>query len=401
MITNATLINCEIGTDPIRVGFVLHAMQVAGAEVLVQEMIRGLAGQIEPTVLCLDAVGPLGERLLSQGIPVVNLGRRPGLDWRVVRRMAAEIRARGIELLHVHQYTPFFYAALGKVLSGRFPRLILTEHGRHYPDVVSTARWATNRLVLRRLADVVTGVCDFSLRGLCELDGFAPGRARVIENGIDIDRYGPAFDRSGLKMRLGLEPGRRYVANIARHHSVKDQASLIHGFRKVAIARSDVDLLMVGDGPLRGELEALASHPELTGRVFFLGIRNDVPDILRAVDVFALTSLSEAASLTLMEAMATSLPVIVTDVGGNPELVRDGIEGFLVPRGNRDAIGSAILRILDDPAGAAAMGTAGRATAERRYRIDRTIDDYMNLFREVIPRRGIRRESASIVEGGS
>jgi len=388
-------------TGPIRVGFVLHVMQVAGAEILVREMIRRLAGRIEPTVLCLDGVGPLGERLLSEGIPVVDLGRRPGLDWRVVRKMAAEVRARGIEILHAHQYTPFFYAALGKVISGRRPGLILTEHGRHYPDVVSPARRASNRLALRRLADAVTGVCEFSLKGLCESDGFSPGKGRVIENGIDVDGYGPALDRSALKVSLGLDPRRRYVANVARHHPVKDQASLIDGFRDVARVRSDVDLLMVGDGPLRGELEAIASTRGLSGRVSFLGIRDDVPDILRAVDVFALTSLSEAASLTLIEAMATGLPVVVTDVGGNPELVGDGVEGLLVARGDRDAIGSAILRILDDPAGAAAMGAAGRATAGRRHRIERTVADYMKLFSEFMPRRGRRRESGPIIGHGS
>ena len=384
----------DLEAGPIRVGFVLHVMQVAGAEVLVRELIRGLSGRIEPTVLCLDGVGPLGEALRSEGVPVVHLGRRPGLDWGVARRMAAEVRAREIELLHAHQYTPFFYAALGKVWSTRRPALILTEHGRHYPDVVSTARRASNRFVLRHLADAVTGVSGFSLEGLREVDGFAGRRAIVIENGIDVDRYGPPPDRPAMKARLGLDPGRRHVANVARHHPVKDQASLIEGFRAVAGARPDVDLLMVGDGPLRGRFEALVVELGLAGRVHFLGVRDDVPDLLRAVDVFALTSLSEAASLTLMEAMASGLPVVVTDVGGNPELVRDGVEGRLVPRGDRRAIGSALLEVLDDPTLASAMGRAGRASADRRFRLARTIEDYLDLFRQVRPRRRGRRRAA-------
>jgi glycosyltransferase involved in cell wall biosynthesis len=168
---------------------------------------------------------------------------------------------------------------------------------------------------------------------------------------------------------------------------VKDQASLILGFRDVARVRPDVDLLMVGDGPLRGELEGLASGPGLAGRVRFLGIRDDIPDLLRAVDVFALTSASEAASLTLMEAMASGLAAVVTDVGGNPELVRDGVEGWLVPRGDRRAIGAALLRVLDDPGRASAMGAAGRVAADRRFRLGRAVEDYLRLFREVLPRR--------------
>src|SRR6266852_2065755 len=102
------------GGGPIRVGFVLHVMQVAGAEVLVAEAIRRLAGRIDPVVFCLDAVGRLGEKLLEQGVPVVCLGRRPGRDWRVGWRLAGELRARRVEVVHAHQYTPFFYAALAR-----------------------------------------------------------------------------------------------------------------------------------------------------------------------------------------------------------------------------------------------------------------------------------------------
>src|SRR4051794_2869942 len=95
---------------PIRVGFVVHVMQVAGAEVLVSETILRLGERIRPTIFCLDAVGPLGDRLRSEGFEVVSLGRRPGRDWRVAWRMARHVASRGIEVLHAHQYTPFFYA---------------------------------------------------------------------------------------------------------------------------------------------------------------------------------------------------------------------------------------------------------------------------------------------------
>src|SRR5262249_9958342 len=101
---------------PIRVAFVLHVMQVAGAEVLVAETIRRLAGRIEPSVLCLDAVGPLGEELLAEGVPVLALGRRPGRDLGAAWRLARQLRARRVEVMHAHQYTPFFYAALARLL---------------------------------------------------------------------------------------------------------------------------------------------------------------------------------------------------------------------------------------------------------------------------------------------
>jgi glycosyltransferase involved in cell wall biosynthesis len=368
---------------PVRVAFVMHVMQVAGAEVLVRETIRRLAGKIEATVLCLDAVGPLGEQLRAEGVAVVNLQRRPGRDWRVAWRMAKELRARKTEVIHAHQYTPFFYAALARVLRCGRPSLILTEHGRHYPDYVSPLRRVLNRYVFDHLASAVNAVCQFSAESLARQDGFAARRIEVIENGIQIERYQTSPDRRALRRRLQLEADRRYVVNVARFHPIKDQAMLLRAFAEVAGARPDVDLLLTGDGPLRPDLEALVAQLGIAPRVRFLGVRSDVPDILQAADVFALTSVSEAASLTLLEAMAAGLPVVVTAVGGNPEIVRDGREGLLVPRGDASAAAAALLRLLDDPAAASAMGTAGKSRVQERYLLGQTIDAYWRLYQRL------------------
>ncbi len=391
---------CLEGQDPvlaeaappaIRVGFVLHVMQVAGAEVLVLETIRRLGSRIKPTIFCLDAVGRLGEQLRAEGVEVVCLERRPGRDWRLPWRLAREIRRRDIEVLHAHQYTPFFYAALARALVWLKPRLILTEHGRHFPDVVSPLRRAVNRLLLDRLADAVNACCAFSARALCEVDGFAGGRIEVIENGIEPERYQLATDQTALRQRLGLKPERRYVINVARHHPVKDQATLLRGFAVVAGRRDDVDLLLAGDGPGRAGLERQAADLGIAGRVKFLGVRRDVPDLLRAADIFALTSVSEAASLTLLEAMAAGLPVVVTEVGGNPEIVRHGREGLLVPRGDASALAEALGQLLDDPARAMNLGRAGRTRVGRRYRLGRTVEAYGRLYERFChPRATVR-----------
>jgi glycosyltransferase involved in cell wall biosynthesis len=359
-------------------------MQVAGAEVLVTETVRRLAGRIEPVIFCLDKVGPLGERLRREGVDVVCFDRHPGRDYGLAWRMAREVRSRHVEVLHAHQYTPFFYAALARVLAGGGPRLILTEHGRHYPDVVSPLRRAANRLVFDRLADAVNACCAFSARALSRVDGFAGGRIGVIENGIELERYGPAADRSALRQRLGLDPGRLYVAAVARFHPVKDHASLVGAFGRVAAARPDADLLLVGDGPLRPDLERQVRDLGLAGRAHFLGVRDDVPDLLRAADLFALTSLSEAASLTLLEAMASELPVVATAVGGNPEMVRDGREGLLAPRGDVPGIAAALTRLLGDPEARRRMGEAGRARVEGCYRLEQTVGAYWELYRRLV-----------------
>jgi glycosyltransferase involved in cell wall biosynthesis len=371
--------------NAIRVGFVLHVMQVAGAEVLVAETIQRLRGRIEPVIFCLDAVGPLGERLRAEGVEVLSLNRRPGLDTGTIRRFAAALRTRRLDVLHAHQYTPFFYAATAERLASTRTRMIFTEHGRHWPDVVSPKRRLVNRLLLGRMADRITAVCAFSARALAENDGFRADRIEVIENGIDADRYQTPKDRSVLKTRLGLALNRRYVATIARFHPVKDHQTLLHAFARVAVSVEDVDLLLVGDGPLREDLETLVMSLGLDQRVRFLGVRHDVPDVLAAVDLFALSSVSEAASITVLEAMATGTPVVVTDVGGNPEMVRNGVDGLLTPRGDAPAFAEALLRLLADPDVAASMGAQGAERARTTYRLDRTIDRYYQLYKQLSP----------------
>jgi glycosyltransferase involved in cell wall biosynthesis len=364
---------------PIKIGFVLHVMNVAGAEVLVAETIRRLGARIEPVIFCIDEVGELGHRMREEGVNVVAFHRRPGLDVGIAWRMAAEIRARTLDVVHAHQYTPFFYGSIAASLSRAQPRVIFTEHGRHFPDVVSPRRWIVNRVLFDRLADDVNAVCEFSARALRDKDGFVRRTIEVIPNGVDLRRYA-AVDRTTSRVALGLDAERRYVAAIARFHPVKDHRTLLNGFAEVSRARPDVDLLLVGDGPLRPDLERLCGELSIADRVHFMGIRDDVASILRASDVFALTSVSEAASITLLEAMASELPVVVTAVGGNPEIVRDGTDGLLVPRRSSAGVTRALLRILGDAAMAAAMGRAGAERVRAKFTLDNTIGRYYKLY---------------------
>jgi glycosyltransferase involved in cell wall biosynthesis len=368
-------------------------MQVAGAEMLVAETIRRLGANLEPVVLCLDGVGALGERLRREGVPVVTLDRRPGFDLAVVHRLANEIGQRRLEVLHAHQYTPFFYSALARLRARRPLHVMFTEHGRHFPDVVSTRRRLVNRWILSRLADEITGVCEFSVRSLARIDGFGGRPIAVIDNGIDPERYDSCPDRQALKRRLGLEPARRYIGCVARFHSVKDHPTLVKAFAEVAAAHPDVDLLLAGDGPSRPDLEALAAGLGIGGRVRFLGVRQDVPELLQAIDIFAMTSLSEAASLTLLEAMAAGCSVVVTDVGGNPEIVRHGQDGLLVPRQDVKATSAALLALLGDPGRAALMGRSGHSRVRAHYRLDDTIRKYGERYTAATARLRARRHS--------
>ena len=160
---------------------------------------------------------------------------------------------------------------------------------------------------------------------------------------------GNASEQAELRQRLGLDPETPYAACIARFHPVKDHATLVRAWAQVHDALPNAKLLLVGDGPERENLEQqiqilTRSNEQFASSIEFLGIRNDVADILRAVDVFTLTSVSEAASLTLLEAMASGCASVVTDVGGNAEHLREGVDGFLVPRSDDQQLADRLLK---------------------------------------------------------
>jgi len=365
---------------PIKIAFVLHVMQVAGAEVLVAETIRRLGAQLDPVIICLDDIGVLGVQFQQEGVPVLNLGRQAGLDLSVASKMSRELKSRGIEIIHAHQYTPFFYAALAKFGYGSRYHLIFTEHGRHFPDVVSKKRKLINKYFFSHLADEIHGVCGFSTKALAEKDGFPASRMEVIENGIDLKRYSLTVGRLELKKRLNLDTQRRYILCVARFHPVKDHKTLLKAFSNVAAKLPDVDLLLAGDGPLRHEIEQQCVDLGLEQRVIFLGIRSDIPDLMNVSDVFTLTSLSEAASLTLMEAMASKLAVVVTDVGGNPEIIRDGIDGLLAPREDSDKLAENYIQLLSDTDKRMQFAQSAYERALERYSLDKTINEYMRRY---------------------
>ncbi|WP_149500019.1 glycosyltransferase [Roseiconus lacunae] len=365
----------------------MHKMQVAGAEVLVEQIIDRLENTIDATVFCLDDVGEIGYRLRDKGVPVIVLGRRPGMDLSVAKKLADEVKRRDIQVLHAHQYTPFFYSAIARIRYGVKAKVIFTEHGRHYPDVVSWKRRLANRTLLQRYADITTACCDFSTKALQTIEGFP--KAFTLNNGVDVSDLvprGDESDQSRLRERLGLDQDRPYAACIARFHEVKDHATLVRAWAKVHQQLPEAHLLLVGDGEERENIENLiaelstSSNSQLAASISLLGIRNDVPELLRAIDVFTLTSVSEAASLTLLEAMASECPSVVTDVGGNAEHLRHGVDGYLAPRGDDEALAGCLVKLLSDPDRARQFGRSSRARVLDAFDLNDAIGQYLHHF---------------------
>lgn len=372
-----------------RVLHVLHSMAFGGAEVLVHDFLRATRADTWQSVACLDAVGPLGEALRTDGVRVDALHRRAGLDPRMALGLRALIQSERPDVVCAHQYTPWSYAAMAVATCRPRPALAFIEHGRHYPDQRRPKRVAANRAAFLHLTGRVVAVCGYIKRLLVDNEGIPASHIDVVYNGVDPSRFDPAAvgdARARLRAELGLSPEQPVVACVARIHPVKDHPTLVRAFAHAAKRVPDAHLLVVGAGDT-GELRALAGELGVAGSVTFTGARRDIPAVYAASDVFAMASLSEGTSVTLLESMLLERPSAVTDVGGNPEIVARDTTGLLSPRGDAEALGANLASLLADPARRAAMGRRGRARVLDRFTQARMHAAWLGLFDDLAARR--------------
>ncbi|MFM9065951.1 MAG: glycosyltransferase [Planctomycetota bacterium] len=335
---------------------VLHTMNVGGAEVLAAEYGRRSAGEFRVVFACLDELGLLGEQLRADGFVVEVMGRRPGFDWGCGRRLADFFRRSKVDLVHAHQQAPYFYSSLSR-LGRATPPVLFMEHGRDYPDYPRPKRKLANRFLLRR-GDHVVAVGECVKRALIDNEGIAADRIQVIYNGVDVRRYDPQRpERQQVRREIGVTEEHQVVMQVARLNRLKDQATALRTMQELSRTHPQLRLVLVGDGEERAALEQLQRDLGLENSVIFLGTRRDVPRLLQAADCFLLTSLTEGVALTLIEAMATALPIVATDVGGNSEVVVAEQTGLLVPAQNATATAQAIRRVVDDADWARQLGT--------------------------------------------
>lgn len=330
-------------------------------------------------VVCLFGRGMLAADLSRRGIGVEACGKKGGFDVVAMLRLRRALSTGGGDVLHTHNATAHYHAVLAATGLG-FSRVVNTRHGMGASDPASR-RERRFRASMRR-TDAVVAVCE-AARSKLELQGVAPrGRLVGIANGIDTGRFGPAGRESGQKLRdeLGLAPGTRIVGTVGRLDPAKDQHGLVRAFARIRAQAAPVALVVVGDGPLRDSLGDLARSEGVAEDVHFLGDRSDVADILRGLDLFVLSSVTEGYSIALLEACATGLPIVATDVGGNAEIVVDRVSGRIVPPGDPGSLAAACVEMLSDAMQAQRMASAARAWAVSEASIAAMAGRYASLY---------------------
>jgi len=358
----------------------IPSLPVGGAERMLLDLVTHLdQDRYEITVVSLHRLGSQVERdLASSGVEVVYLGKRMGFDPRMFHRVAAAVRRARPDVVHTHR--PVLSYALPSFLGRLRGRVVHTVHNLAEREVAGRLRKASHHVAFR-LGVAPVAICGAVAESITRLYG-RPPRA-VIPNGIDVRRFAaPAVPRGAWRRQLGLDARAVVFAFVGRLSPQKDPGTLL---RALATARLAPWVLLVsGDGELRAELEAQAEGLGLLGRVRFLGIRSDVPELLAASDVFVLPSRYEGHPLSAMEAMAAGRPVIATAVGGVPEVVRDGVTGLLVPPGDAVALAGAIGRLGRDEGLRQEMGRRGGLLAAEAFDVSRMAEAYDRLYQEVL-----------------
>jgi sugar transferase (PEP-CTERM/EpsH1 system associated) len=360
------------GGRPLLVAHVLTGLAVGGLEKVVLDLVRGREQSgFDACLLCLDRAGVLEREFAAAGVPVDVIGTRgsvPQRIWRLRRRM----RAMKPDVVHTHNPQAHLHGTWAARLAG-VPAIVHTKHGRDQfprPVLAALGRIAT------AWASAFVAVSEDAARVAIDLEHVPPEKLLVFHNGIDVDRFSAGPPR-------GVPPSYRLVT-VGRLFPIKDQAMLLRAVKLAADRIPEIRLDIVGDGPSRQDLEALRAALGLESRVTFHGYREDVTSFLSAADAFVLSSISEGVSIALLEAMASGLPAIATDVGGNREVIVNGVTGLLTPAGSAEALADAIVRVESDPGLLERMGRASRQRVEEEFSLPGVVARYEALYRRCL-----------------
>jgi glycosyltransferase involved in cell wall biosynthesis len=321
--------------------------------------------------------GPLAADFRLHEAVVGSVPKGNGFDPSLFGRLAKWFRRERVDVVHTHNPQPLIYGAPG----GKLARaaVVHTKHGAN-PD-------APRRLWLRRAAarfvDAYVAVSDITAETARRNRDCAPGKLRVISNGIDLSRFHPDDQaRREVRAELGISEDAWVMGTVGRLAPEKDQALLLRAMEP--LLGEGVHVVVVGSGPEEGRLHAIAESMRERRSVHLVGARRDVPRLLSALDVFALSSKTEGLPLVIPEAMAAGLPIVSTAVGGIPNVVDEGETGWLVPAGDVGALRRRIAEVAADRALARQCGGRARQVALQRYSAERMARDYMALYASVL-----------------
>lgn len=369
---------------------VVYRFDVGGLENGVVNLINHLPAEAyRHVVIALTEVTDFRQRIERDDVRFISLHKPPGHLFSLYPRLFRLFRELKPAIVHSRNL-----AALEVTVpawAAGVPVRIQSEHGRDADDLDGSNRkhkWARrfyNRFVSHHIA------LSRDLESwLVERIGIPAQKVTQIYNGVDASRFHPAIPPAPISGCPFRHPEHWLVGTVGRMQAVKDQTLLARAFIRALeldpSLKARLRLVMIGNGPLRAAAQGLLDTAGIAELAWLPGERHDVPEILRGLDCFVLPSLAEGISNTILEAMASGLPVIATRVGGNPELVSEGLTGVLVPAGDPEAMAQALIGYAANPEQARAAGQAGRAAVEQRFSLAAMVAGYGDLYDKLLGR---------------
>jgi len=361
---------------------IIHSLPADGAEQLLLDILRNSDWSRYRFLVCaISEGGPLVAEYERMGIPVTVLGKRFKFDFSALPRLVGLLRKEQVDIVHTHMFTAHAWGGTAAILAN-VPRIIATLHNTAFSKK-RYMQWVER--FLARYIHKFIAVSKEAYDSAHEHERIPKSKMVTIINGVDLDRFDVPVNVIGKKRELGLVEDAPVVGIIARLFPQKGHQYFLAAAELIAKERSDVQFLIVGDGVLRPQLERIVQQSELLRkRVHFTGVRRDIPEIMRVIDVFALSSLWEGLPVVLLEAMGMKRTVVATSVGGVPELITHGKTGLLVPPENPEALSSAIMSLLDNPDRAIELGMRAYARIKKYYSVQRTAYEYQRVYESTI-----------------
>jgi glycosyltransferase involved in cell wall biosynthesis len=377
-----------------RVVYLAHAFHVGGAEEMVLNLVRHLPERFEPTVVCINQAGPIGEEIRGTGVPFRVLKLTPGLMRPFdVMRLRDFLFECDPDIVHTFLLTASLYGRFAAMLA-QVPIVIGTEVNIYEHKRSLHAR--AERWLMRGTDAVVASagaVRDFYIDQV-KAD---PSRVEVIYNAVDWAQLQTTMTRGETRAAMAIPAEAPVAGIIARLTEQKAHRVLFEALARTP-ALSQVHLMVVGDGELRDDLRQRVDSLSLSSRVHFVGARRDLGNVLAAIDVFVMPSLWEGLPLSLVLAMGAGLPVIATAVAGIPEVVQDGVSGLLVTPGDVTGLGAAMARVFANDTERVRFGQAARAFVRPRFGVDGYVNSVSALYDRLLLAKGMA-PALSGVEG--
>ena len=360
--------------------FVLQTLRTGGSERVVADLCRRLdPGKFNCFVAALID-GALRETLRDMGIPTLLVRIRSAREdaFNVMREISCFIGSNAINVVNAHHFTPFFYSFYGAKRHGC--KIFYTAHSRNEVDVMA-GFWPLLGNIMVRLSDGAIGISHDVSDAVRQRFSVKEKKVFTVPNAVDHGRFAVNMDVKAKRRQLGIGENDWVIGCIGNLRKDKNYPNLIKAFKMIEDRNQAAKLIIAGEGKRRHDLETLISELRLEGKVLLLGPRSDVPEIMKVIDVYCLSSFREGLPISLLEAMAASLPVVGTNVRGIRDVVVNGKTGLLVPSDDPGKLFEALLRILTDHDGLAQeLSAAGHKYVLEEHSVEKWVQSYESLF---------------------